>query len=106
MLTPAEIDYLVKDCVARAIIMSADKVASILGVKKDSNVWSLVFFGEATESVVSFYDMVLGKKPHHRLRSMAFPRLSATSAIHRAPRGRDAVAQGGDLQWRDDQPTA
>jgi hypothetical protein len=45
MLTPAEIDYVLKDCVARAIIMPADKVASILGVKKDTNVWSIIFFG-------------------------------------------------------------
>jgi hypothetical protein len=45
MLTPAEIDYVVKGCIARAIIIPADKVASILGVKEDTNVWSIIFFG-------------------------------------------------------------
>jgi long-chain acyl-CoA synthetase len=54
MLTPAEIDYVVTDCDARAIITSADKVAAIMGVKEGSNVRSIISFGEATEGAISF----------------------------------------------------
>jgi long-chain acyl-CoA synthetase len=58
MLTPAEIDYVVKDCGARAIITSADKALAILGVKEGSNVQSIIFFGDAPEGAISFDTMI------------------------------------------------
>ena len=54
MLTPDEIDYVVKDCGARAIIASPEKVAATLAVKDGSDVKAIISFGEcvisATES--------------------------------------------------------
>ncbi len=45
MLTPAEIEYVVKDCGAKAIIASPEKVAAILHVKEVSDVGEIISFG-------------------------------------------------------------
>ena len=43
MLTPPEIEYVVRDCGARAIITSADKAPPIMRVKATSNVGTIIF---------------------------------------------------------------
>ena len=60
MLTPVEIEFVVKDCGARAIITSADKVAGIMGVKNSSNVTSIISFGAAPSDAISFDDLISG----------------------------------------------
>jgi long-chain acyl-CoA synthetase len=60
MLTPAEIDYVVKDCGARAIVTSADKAPAIMGVKEGSNVGSIISFGCAPEGAISFDVLISG----------------------------------------------
>jgi long-chain acyl-CoA synthetase len=59
MLTPGEIDYVVKDCGARSIITSADKASAIMGVKEGSNVRSIISFGDAPEGAISFDALIL-----------------------------------------------
>lgn len=63
MLTPDEIEYVVKDCGASAIIASADKVEAILGVSDVSDVKSIVSFGEPVEGAVSFNALLDAKTP-------------------------------------------
>ena len=58
MLTPTEIEFVVKDCDARAIITSADKVVGIMGVKDSSNVTSIISFGDAPEGAISFDELI------------------------------------------------
>jgi len=55
MLTPNEIEYVVKDCGARAIIASPEKVAATLPVKGVSDVKEVISFGDEVEpGAVSF----------------------------------------------------
>jgi len=58
MLTPTEIEFVVKDCGARAIITSGDKAASIMGVKDNSDVSSIISFGDAPAGAESFDDLI------------------------------------------------
>ena len=58
MLTPTEIEFVVKDCDARAIITSADKGVGIMGVKDSSNVTSIISFGDASEGAISFDELI------------------------------------------------
>ena len=55
MLTPEEIEYVVKDCGARAIIASVEKVAAIMPVKGSAGVEHIVSFGDEVDpGAVSF----------------------------------------------------
>ncbi len=55
MLTPDEIEYVVKDCGAKAIIASPEKVAATLPVKTTSDVKEVISFGDdIEEGAVSF----------------------------------------------------
>jgi long-chain acyl-CoA synthetase len=45
MLTPDEIEYVVRDCGAKAIIASPEKVDGIMGVKAVSDVKNIISFG-------------------------------------------------------------
>lgn len=58
MLTPSEIQYVVKDCCARAIVTSADKAPPIMGVKATSNVATIISFGAAPEGTISFDELI------------------------------------------------
>ncbi|MCH2167956.1 MAG: AMP-binding protein [Oceanicola sp.] len=59
MLTPAEIEYVVKDCGAKAIIASPEKVAAIMHVKEVSDVGEIISFGaDVAEGAVSFDALV------------------------------------------------
>ena len=58
MLTPTEIEFVVKNCNARAIITSAEKVVGIMGVKENSNVSSIISFGDAPEGTISFDELI------------------------------------------------
>ena len=64
MLTADEIEYVVKDCGAKAIIASPDKVAAIMGVKDVSDVQAIISFGnEIVEGAVSFDGLVAANIP-------------------------------------------
>ncbi|MEH6527566.1 MAG: AMP-binding protein [Sneathiella sp.] len=63
MLTPPEIEFVVKDCGARAIITSADKAAGIIGVKNSTNVASIISFGDAPAGTVSFDNLISRSMP-------------------------------------------
>ena len=55
MLTPNEIEYVVKDCGAKAIIASPEKVDAIIRVKNVSDVKEIISFGhDVANSAVSF----------------------------------------------------
>ena len=55
MLTPSEIEYVVKDCGAKAIIASPEKVAAIMGVKEVSDVEEIISFGsDIADGAISF----------------------------------------------------
>lgn len=64
MLTPDEIEYVVKDCGAKAIIASPEKIAGISGVKEVSDVEAIVAFGtEPVEGAVSFDALITASIP-------------------------------------------
>jgi len=64
MLTPSEIEYVVKDCRAKAIIASPDKVAAIMGVKDVSEVRAIISFGsDIAEGAVSFDALLAANTP-------------------------------------------
>lgn len=63
MLTPDEIEYVVKDCGAAAIIASADKVGAIMGVKEVSDVRSIISIGAAPDGALSFDALLNAKTP-------------------------------------------
>ena len=55
MLTPNEIEYVVKDCGAKAIIASPEKVDAIIRVKNVSDVKEIISFGaDVANGAVSF----------------------------------------------------
>ena len=55
MLTPDEIEYVVKDCGAKAIIASPEKVAATLSTKDTSDVKEIISFGDEIEpGAISF----------------------------------------------------
>ena len=55
MLTPDEIEYVVNDCGAKAIIASPDKAATIMGVKEASGVSAILSFGDdIPDGAISF----------------------------------------------------
>ena len=55
MLTPNEIEYVVKNCGAKAIIASPEKVDAIIGVKNVSDVKEIISFGhDVANGAVSF----------------------------------------------------
>ncbi len=61
MLTPDEIEYVVKDCGAKAVIASPEKVAATLPVKKVSEVKEVISFGDDVEpGAVSFNGLLEG----------------------------------------------
>jgi long-chain acyl-CoA synthetase len=59
MLTPDEIEYVVKDCGAKAIIASPDKVAAIMGVKDVSDVRAIISFGSVTAEGAASFDALI-----------------------------------------------
>ena len=64
MLTPDEIEYVVRDCGAKAIIASPEKVAGIMGVKAVSNVSVIISFGkEIAKGTVSFEALIAANIP-------------------------------------------
>lgn len=58
MLTPTEIEYVVKDCGARAVIASLDKANAIMEVLEGSNVGSIISFGDAPDGAASFNELI------------------------------------------------
>ncbi len=90
MLTPDEIEYVVKDCGATAIIASSDKVAAIMGVKDISDVKSIISLGDAPEGAVSFNAMLAAKIPPPPMVDVAPTALSTigyTSGTTGRPKG-------------------
>ena len=65
MLTPTEVEFVVEDCGARAILASGEKGSQILGVKEKSNVAEIVLFDDAdvAEGARSFADLVQQHEP-------------------------------------------
>jgi long-chain acyl-CoA synthetase len=64
MLTPDEIEYVVKDCGARAIIASPEKVDAIMTVKDVSDVSAIISFGhDITSGAVSFDALIAANIP-------------------------------------------
>jgi long-chain acyl-CoA synthetase len=59
MLTPSEIEYVVQNCGAKAVIASSEKVAAILSVKGISEVKEIISFGdEVADGAVSFNSLL------------------------------------------------
>ncbi|MCP5081950.1 MAG: long-chain fatty acid--CoA ligase [Alphaproteobacteria bacterium] len=62
MLTPDEIGYVVKDCGAKAIIASPEKVEATLPVKQSSEVKEIISFGDdIAPGAVSFNQLLTSK---------------------------------------------
>ncbi|NKB54033.1 MAG: AMP-binding protein [Rhizobiaceae bacterium] len=63
MLTPDEIEYVVKDCGARAIIASQEKTDAIMSIKGTGSVQEIVSFGDdVVEGSIAFNDLLKSEK--------------------------------------------
>ncbi|HIB70014.1 MAG TPA: acyl-CoA synthase, partial [Candidatus Marinimicrobia bacterium] len=81
---------MVKDCDARAIITSADKVVGIMGVKDSSNVTSIISFGDAPEGAISFDDLIsrnMTPPPMVEITPEALSTIGYTSGTTGQPKG-------------------
>jgi long-chain acyl-CoA synthetase len=90
MLTPTEIEYVVRDCGARAIITSADKAPPIMRVKATSNVGTIISFGDAPEGTASFDDLTtrsLAPPPAVEVAPEALSTICYTSGTTGHPKG-------------------
>lgn len=59
MLTPSEIEYVVKDCRAKAIIASQEKVDAIMSIKGTGDVQEIISFGDdIVVGAVAFNDLL------------------------------------------------
>ncbi len=59
MLTPSEIEYVVKDCRAKAIIASQEKVDAIMPIKGTGDVQEIISFGDdVVAGAVAFNDLL------------------------------------------------
>ena len=58
MLTPSEIKHVVNDCKAKAIITSSDKVQSIINIKNETGVSTLISFGKAPQGAEAFNNLI------------------------------------------------
>ncbi len=63
MLTPTEIEYVVRDCKAGAVIASEEKVAAIQDVCTAAGVKAIISFGSTTPGVTGFEDLLTGGTP-------------------------------------------
>ena len=65
MLTPSEVEFVVRDCGAKAILASGDKGAPILGVKETSDVAEIVLFdGDGVaDGARSFAELIVQNDP-------------------------------------------
>ena len=65
MLTPSEVEFVVRDCGSRAIVASGDKGAPILGVKHGSDVAEIVLFDDAevADGARSFSELIAENDP-------------------------------------------
>jgi long-chain acyl-CoA synthetase len=64
MLTPEEVEYVVADCGAKAVLASREKGEQILGVKGTSSVSEIVLFGDDTPAGArSFNDLIAENDP-------------------------------------------
>ncbi|MDA7966040.1 long-chain-fatty-acid--CoA ligase [Ruegeria sp.] len=64
MLTPEEVRYVVQDCGAKMIIASPEKGAPLAGIENDSDVKSVIVFGdEAPEGMMSFDALLAADHP-------------------------------------------
>src|SRR4051794_23719714 len=90
MLTPTEIEYIVNNCGAKAIITSAEKAPAIMGVKEGSAVGSIVAFGGAAEGVASFDDLIardLAPPPLPNIAPESMSTIGYTSGTTGHPKG-------------------
>ena len=65
MLTPSEVEFVVRDCGAKAILASGEKGAPILGVKETSSVAEIVLFDDADDAngARSFSELITHNDP-------------------------------------------
>lgn len=64
MLTPDEVEFVVNDCGAKAIIASQDKGGDLIGIRENSNVYEIILFGDRIpEGARALSDLIAENKP-------------------------------------------
>ncbi len=90
MLTPLEVEYVIDDCKAKAIITSSDKVSDIIDLKKKGKIDNIISFNTSIEGSISFDELINSKKPNIEMPSISPSSLSTiayTSGTTGHPKG-------------------
>ena len=99
MLTPEEVEFVVQDCGAKAIIASKDKGTPVLGVEAKSDVKEIILFGEdLPDGATSFNELIANNEPGFEVVIRPMDELSTicyTSGTTGHPKG--AMLTGGSV---------
>lgn len=91
MLTPEEVEFVVQDCGAKAILASKEKGEPTLGVKDTSDVAEIILWGDdVPEGARSFNDLISDSKPPFKVVDVPMESLSTicyTSGTTGHPKG-------------------
>jgi long-chain acyl-CoA synthetase len=63
MLTPAEVEYVVEDCGAKAIIASREKGLPLIGLETRSSIEALILYGEDIPAEATAFDQLIEDSP-------------------------------------------
>ena len=103
MLTPAEVAYVTKDCGAKALIGSPDKVAAALAAGVTG--LTAVVFGDSSVAGATSFKELIAKRHYFEpiaVKPEALSTIGYTFRHHRPPEGRDAIAPRRHPQWGHD----
>ena len=107
MLTPAEVGYVTRDCGAKVLIGSRDKVAAVLAASAGCAT-NIVFGADALAGALPFAELISRNASFDA--GAGCSRATIDDRLYvgndRSSQGRDAVASRGDPQRRDDRAAA
>lgn len=91
MLTPGEVEFVVQDCGAKAIISSVEKGTALLGLEDRTSLNALILYGnDVPEQATSFHELIKGQDESFSIPEIPAEQLSTicyTSGTTGKPKG-------------------